>query len=569
MLIYRNDGKLFSISKKALKLAGYHDIEHFNTEHNDYSELFVKRPGYIYNFENFSWLSFLRNAGKEQKRVVISTKDNAAYECELSMETIYPVEFDENTPEFFYQIEFVNLKLANGTASAFEDFEENMPAEAAFEEKILKDAFAETKTDTGFGTSPETEPEKGPERFLKSEEEREEERQEFDFSLVADSSERAAQPFEQKSENPPRNDKPLEMVDFEFGEREPKKEEPEKPLLDTTSENTATPEEPLYAPEISLKIEPDTESRKSEEPLFFETEERKEPTVRRDSTVEPAAGVSEPETEAKELSIEMPDIRKVSATLGLPETMVKAFVKEFVTTYMSDLPEVKAAMVSDNIHIVKKEAFKLKGIAANLRMEPLTDRLEALIKKEGKNGIEEVWIEIDAYMHTLASLYAPETIEKKKKPQIEQEVYFETVSEEPAAPDTAEKEDSRSASEPSSKLKLEEKDTGESIIFDPNEAAEALGLPESLILEFVNDFIEQAREDMKSFEKAYEKGDINTINEVAHKLKGVAANLRIEDMRQLMENVQHAQNPKEVEKELIDFYHKLAALTKMMAKEYA
>jgi len=136
-------------------------------------------------------------------------------------------------------------------------------------------------------------------------------------------------------------------------------------------------------------------------------------------------------------------------------------------------------------------------------------------------------------------------------------------------PESPKTEESLQAPEPSSKLKLEERDTGESIMFDPNEAAEALGLPESLILEFVNDFIEQAREERKSFEKAYEKGDINTINEVAHKLKGVAANLRIEDMRQLMENVQHAQNPKEVEKELIDFYHKLAALTKMMAKEYA
>ena len=174
-------------------------------------------------------------------------------------------------------------------------------------------------------------------------------------------------------------------------------------------------------------------------------------------------------------------------------------------------------------------------------------------------------------MHTLASIYAPETVtaEESIKPEIGGRADFVTLPEEPAAPESVEVEEPLSAPESPSKLKLEERDTGESIIFDPNEAAEALGLPESLILEFVNDFIEQAREEMKSFEKAYETGDIDTINEIAHKLKGVAANLRIEDMRQLMENVQHARNPKEVEKELIDFYHKLAALTKMMAKEHA
>ena len=565
MLIYRNDGKLFGISKKALKLAGYHDIEHFNTEHNDYSELFVKRPGYIYNFENFSWLSFLRNAGKEHKRVIISTKDNASYECELSMEIVYPVEFDENTPEFFYQIEFVNLRLTDGSASAIEDFEESLPsAETAFEEKILEDAFAEAHTDTGFAALPEREPENRPEPLLKQEERREEELKEFDFSLSSESTGETIAPSEQKVETAARNDKPLEMVDFEFGETEPKKEEPEIPLFDTVTEEKSPSEEPLDAPEIGLKIEPETEALKNGEPLFFEAEEREE-------TIESAPEESKAETEAKELSIEMPDIRKVSATLGLPETMVKAFIKEFVTTYMDDLPEVKAAMVSDNIHVVKREAFKLKGIAANLRMEPLTERLEALIKKDNRSAIEDTWSEIDTYMHTLASIYAPETVtaEERIEPEIGERADFEALPEEPAAPERVEIEEPVSAPESSSKLKLEERDTGESIIFDPNEAAEALGLPESLILEFVNDFIEQAREEMKSFEKAYETGDIDTINEVAHKLKGVAANLRIEDMRQLMENVQHARNPKEVEKELIEFYHKLAALTKMMAKEYA
>ncbi len=118
-------------------------------------------------------------------------------------------------------------------------------------------------------------------------------------------------------------------------------------------------------------------------------------------------------------------------------------------------------------------------------------------------------------------------------------------------------------------LVLEEVAGNENFEFDPAEAANALGLPESLIVEFVGDFIEQAREERPHFEEAYEAGDIKTINEIAHKLKGVAANLRIEQMRELMESVQHSQSLEEVEERLVAFYRKLAALSNTMAKEYA
>ncbi|WP_457595315.1 Hpt domain-containing protein [Hydrogenimonas sp.] len=570
MLIYRNDGKLFCISKKALQLAGYHDIEHFNAEHNDYSELFVKRPGYIYNFENFSWLSFLRNANAEQKRVLISTKDNATYECELAMETVFPVEFDENTPEFFYQIEFKNLKLSNGSAPLDEPLISSAE-EVAFEEKILEDAY-DANAPHPHATSPfePEEEEEKPLHFGGDETEETEEERTFEFGIATESA-----PEIPETSATEELDKPLDLVDFEFGSEETKEKEEQKPLFSEPSEESVAKEETPPEIEIALKVESAPSPVQSE---AIASEVRDEPesasldifTKSEPEDVPPAAP-----TTSEETSIEMPDIAKVSSTLGLPETMVRAFVKEFVTTYMNDLPEVKAAMASKNMHIAKKEAMKLKGIAANLRMEPLTQTLESVLKTKEDAKIQSIWNEIDAYMHNLASLYAPELAAnvEEKAPSAEKEApqaFFEPVEESSSEPvSEAKREEERPSPTGRKALKLEEKDTGETIIFDPNEAADALGLPESLILEFVNDFIEQAREEMKVFEEAYDKGDITTINEVAHKLKGVAANLRIEDMRQLMENVQHADSPEKVEKELIDFYHKLAALTNMMAKEYA
>ncbi|BBG65126.1 hypothetical protein NNO_0423 [Hydrogenimonas sp.] len=556
MLIYRNDGKLFSISKKALQLAGYHDIEHFNAEHNDYSELFVKRPGYIYNFENFSWISFLRNANDEQKRVLISTKDNATYECTLSLDVHYPVEFDENTPEFFYHVEFKNLKLTGGSAASFES-----PEEAAFEERAFDD-FRATELPVDIPSAADTDisldaEETKPPFF---EEKTEDGAGDFDFSRIGELTAQASSASEER---------PAEPIDFDIDTDKKEREEEIKELLfDVTVEESTEAKE--SRPETETAAEPEEIEPKSEEPFIFEAEDADMKRAFADIGEPASANI---EQEPKESGIEIPDIRKVSSMLGLPESMIKAFIREFVTTYMDKRPEMEAALASDNFHVVRKEALILKGVAANLRMEPLTAALETLLSKKGESDLKSAWRKIDSYMHTLAAVYIPESEtagETILQTASEITERFESPKDElHSVGKPVEQVESEPAEEISPKLKLEEKDTGETIVFDPNEAAEALGLPESLILEFVNDFIEQAREERSSFEEAYEDGDINRLNEVAHKLKGVAANLRIEDMKQLMENVQHAKNPKEVEKELIEFYHKLAALTKMIEKEYA
>ncbi len=541
MLIYRNDGKLFCISKKALQLAGYHDIEHFNAEHNDYSELFIKRPGYIYNFENFSWLTFLRNAYKEQKKVLIATKDNAIYECELAMETIYPVDFDENTPEFFYQIEFKNLRLSNGSSLMQEDLE-NMPTaeEAAFEDKILKDAYSENEMQTVSQTSLEYGPELGQDSGLTESEGIQEQNEYTMFDMDIQTSSPA------KTED---IDKPLDLVDFEFDFEEKKGEN-----------------EPFQEPQTKPQTEPATiqqENENTDEPLF--EIDRPQTPPKETTDFKPATAATP--LVCEETPFTPPDIARASFALGVPESIIKEYIKEFLTTYMQRVPEIKAAMIARNLPAVRKEAIKLKGVASNLGMETLANTLEALLKANTNEEVASIWEKVDAYMRQLICIYSPELAPKDEQQEPKRVFEPEQKIEMPLFDETEEKLES--AQKPESALNLEEKDTGETIIFNPNEAADALGLPESLILEFVNDFIQQARDEMKNFEHAYEKNDIETINEIAHKLKGVAANLRIEDMRQLMENVQHAKNPKEVEDELVNFYHKLAALAKMMAKEYA
>ncbi len=71
-------------------------------------------------------------------------------------------------------------------------------------------------------------------------------------------------------------------------------------------------------------------------------------------------------------------------------------------------------------------------------------------------------------------------------------------------------------------------------VYDPSVAADELGLPADLIDEFVGDFIVQAKKFRPDIEEAVLKEDFDTVQILSHKLKGVAANLRIEDALEVL-----------------------------------
>ncbi len=73
--------------------------------------------------------------------------------------------------------------------------------------------------------------------------------------------------------------------------------------------------------------------------------------------------------------------------------------------------------------------------------------------------------------------------------------------------------------------------------FNPQVAADELGLPRDLIEEFVEDFIQQANKFIPEIQEALGRNDFDTIQILSHKLKGVAANLRIEDALEVLATI--------------------------------
>jgi len=97
------------------------------------------------------------------------------------------------------------------------------------------------------------------------------------------------------------------------------------------------------------------------------------------------------------------------------------------------------------------------------------------------------------------------------------------------------------------------------ISYNPQTAADELNLPVVLIEEFVDDFIEQARQDKDHLLTSYYQKDMENIHELGHKLKGAASNLRINELSDILEEIQFCSDYDNLENLLLNigviFFH--------------
>jgi len=90
--------------------------------------------------------------------------------------------------------------------------------------------------------------------------------------------------------------------------------------------------------------------------------------------------------------------------------------------------------------------------------------------------------------------------------------------------------------------------------FQLREAADDLSLPVELIEEFVHDFIDQAHQETKKMLKAYEKGDLKSVQKIGHLLKGASSNLRINPLSDTLYKIQFCEDPSQLESLIKDYW---------------
>jgi len=114
---------------------------------------------------------------------------------------------------------------------------------------------------------------------------------------------------------------------------------------------------------------------------------------------------------------------------------------------------------------------------------------------------------------------------------------------------------------PAEKEYLSHHKVAKEYVFDPHVAASELGLPVDLIEEFIGDFIQQSFEFKEGLFEAISKSDFNNLHILSHKLKGVAANLRIEDALEVLTIINTSVELVEVEANLKYYYEVIAKLS--------
>lgn len=103
--------------------------------------------------------------------------------------------------------------------------------------------------------------------------------------------------------------------------------------------------------------------------------------------------------------------------------------------------------------------------------------------------------------------------------------------------------------------------------YEPQIVSEELGLPIDLIEEFIQDFIAQAESFKHDLYNSLAQGSMDTLKTQSHKLKGVAANLRIEDALDALTIVNSSHDEYEIQKNIKRFYNIIDKLSKNSTKE--
>lgn len=240
--------------------------------------------------------------------------------------------------------------------------------------------------------------------------------------------------------------------------------------------------------------------------------------------------------------------RKYRATIELqPLYLVDEPEKEAYGVILNGIRELTAEE-HENLGsgIDEKEAPKPKESVSTPSAAPLK---EAPSKES--ESIKEEQIEIK-----------PEPVEEEP---LSLELEIPEVKEEEAPLEIALDEEEETPSEQVVEYVLDEDDKFHDYHYDPEIVAKELGLPSDLVEEFVQDFIAQAREFKPDLYEALDTGRIDNLRMLSHKLKGVAANLRMEDAYEALVTINTSDDIDLVKRTLDHFY--MVILRKLAGEE--
>ncbi|HEY9191172.1 MAG TPA: hypothetical protein VIM88_09940 [Sulfurovum sp.] len=234
------------------------------------------------------------------------------------------------------------------------------------------------------------------------------------------------------------------------------------------------------------------------------------------------------------------DIAQVSQRIGVSEEDYDTFLNEYINTALELEQDLKSADAQK-----RADAIGTLTNLSDLLQLPMMSGLVASINTASEEKQQEAIGSFYSALSRITTSQAPE-----KEPEMEPEMELFGLEEEP-------KEEAEPAAEKSEKgfgsISLE---GIKPIYFDfrLEEAANDLSLPIDLIEEFVRDFIEQAHVETEKMLKAYEEGDLDSIQKIGHLLKGASSNLRINPLSDTLYKIQFCEDVSKLEAYIKDYW---------------
>ena len=272
------------------------------------------------------------------------------------------------------------------------------------------------------------------------------------------------------------------------------------------------------------------------------------------------------------------DVEKISEEIGLTVDDYKLYLDSFIDQSIID----EKRLLEGNDKVIKN----LSNLALTLKIP----HINILLLKIKKLSHRERMPLIDQYYTKLALLtlekpddedieilFEEDNFEEENKEEILNARFTELLKNVPltekvetkeSKPSEIKKEDPPipTVAKPKNEIKEVNLDNVSAlpISYSPQTAADELNLPVVLIEEFVDDFIEQAKQDKDHLLTSYYQKDMDNIHELGHKLKGAASNLRINELADILEEIQFCTEHNKIEGLLVRYWGHFLSLEDYM-----
>ncbi|SMP88601.1 Hpt domain-containing protein [Epsilonproteobacteria bacterium SCGC AD-311-C15] len=479
MLIYNFQKEFIGIDEQDLKILGFKNLAELRTESADFADLFIKIPGYMHNFVHTHWIDFIVfDIAKKDFKAVIKAK-NIYYKCLLEIKIMYLV---DSPLKKAYSINLLNLRALPNDES----------------EKLLKDAHRMSQPE---GTSAK--------KALFEGQDLHKEPLAVDADVVAK--------------------KGLLELGTEYNASSaPTVQETPKLQANIISDDNVV----LSKPEVKIDLMIDEEPAYIPQPIKPIHIEKQAPKVEEKKTI--------PEEDIKDVYIYNPKV--ASDELGLPIDLIEEFLEDFVVQANDFQANIYKALDEENINDAKSLAHKLKGVAANLRIE---DAFEVLAIANASNNLLEIKKNIDKFYKIMSKLsinQSSDSIAENSKPTQTEEKHledhdyddnlfmnFEDEKQEAQKNDeNIEAESTVNSDEAHPELPKHDTE------YDKISAAKDIGIDNNFYNELFTDYMTDGTSLLDAIDDAIKNNKPALWKDIAHKLKGMSENMRI---KQIIEDI--------------------------------